>query len=109
MFVRIGDRLVNHDQITQVHFKHLVDRGYVQVKFRDGTTAALEGQQAFNLVMDLCPSALEGERGKYARHAWAIHNLLGHPLMQIFSWLGLPRLGIKIHDTTTPFPINKEQ
>lgn len=109
MFIRIGDRLINEDEISQIHFKHLVDRGYVQVKFRDGKVIPVEGMDAFNLIQDLAPQALEGRGAKYVRHAWAIHNLLGHPLMQILSWLGLPRLGIKIHDITTPFPITKEQ
>lgn len=34
--------------------------------------------------------------------SWAIHNLFGHPLMQIFMWLGFPQIGINIHDTTMP-------
>jgi hypothetical protein len=41
---------------------------------------------------------------KYKRHAWAIHNLIGHPLMQIFSWLHLTEVGLKIHDATVPNP-----
>ena len=33
---------------------------------------------------------------------WPIHNLIGHPLMEILGWIGLRRLGIAIHDATVP-------
>lgn len=32
----------------------------------------------------------------------SIHNLVGHPLMEIFTLLGLMRLADWIHDTTLP-------
>ena len=35
---------------------------------------------------------------------WAVHNLVGHPLMQILTWLGKPELGVRVHDATTPRP-----
>ena len=68
----------------------------------------ISGPEAFNVIQVLCPAILEGKRAKYVRHAWAIHNLIGHPLMQVFSWLRLPALGIKIHDATVPVP-NEER
>lgn len=108
MFVRIGSRLINEDEISTIHINHLVDDDFIQVKFRDGRMEVIEGMDAFHLINELAPEALEGRKAKYVRHAWAVHNLLGHPLMQICSWLGLPKLGIKIHDMTTPFPITKE-
>ncbi len=33
---------------------------------------------------------------------WAVHNLLGHPLKQLLTWLGLEELGNKVHDMTMP-------
>lgn len=108
MFVRIGERLVNVDDISIIYTNHLVSDNFVQVKFRDGRVEVIEGMDAFNLVNELAPNALEGRKAKYARHAWAIHNLVGHPLMQVCAFLGLSHLGIKIHDMTTPFPTIKE-
>jgi hypothetical protein len=107
MFVHYNGRVVNSNTIEFVEYGELVNRGYIAVHTTDGKREFVEGPVAFDLVMRLCPDALEGERAKYHRHAWAIHNLFGHPLMQIFSWLGLPQLGIKIHDMTAPFPITK--
>lgn len=107
MFVHYNDRVVNTDKIDHIDAYGLVQFGSVYVYYRDGGMESVNGPEAFNLVIRLCPPALEGKRAKYVRHAWAIHNLIGHPLMQIFSWLGFPRLGIKIHDITTPLPITK--
>jgi len=33
---------------------------------------------------------------------WPVHNLIGHPLMQICFWLGLPKLAKAVHDGTLP-------
>jgi hypothetical protein len=108
MFVHYKTKLVNTESIEWVDYTNLPSHGYIRVYFRDGESELLEGPQASDLVMRLCPEALEGERMKYHRHAWAIHNLFGHPLMQIFSWLGLTRLGLEIHDKTVPNPITKQ-
>ena len=109
MFLHYNKVIINPDIIDYVDCADLAQYNRIIIHFKNEKWTSLEGQEAFNLVMRLCPDALEGGRIKYARHAWAIHNLLGHPLMQILSWLGLSRLGIKIHDATTPFPITKEQ
>jgi len=33
---------------------------------------------------------------------WWLHNLVGHPMMQIFLWLHLDGLADWIHDATIP-------
>lgn len=38
---------------------------------------------------------------KYYKN-WFIHNMLGHPFMQIFNMLGYPTFANKIHDGTLP-------
>lgn len=104
MFVHFNSRIVNTDTISSITYDDLAQHGFVHVHFKDRSMELVECPAAFNLIMELCPAALEGERAKYQRHAWAIHNLVGHPLMQIFSWLGYPQLGLKIHDRTVPNP-----
>jgi len=105
MFIHYNGRIINTDYIRQVDSISLVGKGYIRLIFTDNRVPEIvEGPEAFNIVMTLCPSALEGKRAKYAKHAWAVHNLIGHPLMQICSWLKLTRLGIKIHDATVPEP-----
>lgn len=77
------------------------------VYLTSGKTEVVEGPEAYDLLQRLCSSATEGLNLKNQRGRWAIHNLFGHPLMQIFSWLGLTGLGLKIHDKTVPNPITK--
>lgn len=104
MFVHLNGKVVNTESIDWIDYHNLASLGYIRVHYRDKVIESVEGPEAFNLIMDLCPAALEGQQLKYKRHAWAIHNLIGHPLMQIFSWLHLPALGLKIHDATVPNP-----
>lgn len=36
------------------------------------------------------------------RFKWAVHNLIGHPVMEILGWFGMYELGGWIHDATVP-------
>ena len=105
MFVYYKGRIVNSDDIRQIHIDELATKGYIRIYMKPNDRVEIvDGPEAFDVVMRLCPNALEGRRATYAKHAWAIHNLIGHPLMQVLSWLHLPELGIKIHDITAPNP-----
>ncbi len=42
----------------------------------------------------------------WPKNAWVLHNLIGHPLMQILSWLGFKDLAIQVHDATVPTPMS---
>ena len=66
------------------------------------------GIQALEAVMLLKPSALENRRLKWAKHVWSIHNLIGHPLMQILAYLRCYKAAIKVHDATVPRPIGRK-
>ena len=103
MFVHFNGHIHNVKSIKSIDCSQFSKTNQVRVsiEFRQ---EIVSGQEAVNLLMELCPSVLEGQQAKYHRHAWAIHNLIGHPLMQIFSWLHLPALGLKIHDVTVPKP-----
>jgi len=107
MFVHYNGKVVNTNSIEWVDYKNLAKMGYIRVYCTDSVGEIVQGPEAFTVMMQLCPDALEGHNAKYQRGAWAIHNLLGHPLMQIFSWLGFTKLGLKIHDKTVPNPITK--
>ena len=39
---------------------------------------------------------------KKNRYAYTIHNIIAHPLMEVFHLLGMPKIGNKIHDMTLP-------
>src|SRR5262245_38379097 len=99
-FVKIGAKLVGTASITTVDLAR-IEALEVTVHHRDGVDVARD-HDAIDVVMALRPSALEGKRMRFARRAWVIHNLLGHPGMQVLAWLGLRELGLRLHEATVP-------
>lgn len=103
-FVQLGNRLVRQEDIESVDLLDLTNgRIFVLMK---GQCMAIEvvGVQALDAIMQLHPSAVEGIRFKYGWNAWVVHNLVAHPIMQIMALIGLPKLGLAIHDITVPRP-----
>lgn len=103
-FFRAGDRLLRLADVREVDVTHMADYR-VTVLLTGGQELDLSGPDAIELVMLVKPSALEGRRLRWVRHAWAVHNLVGHPGMQVLAWLGKTKLGLRLHDVTTPRPI----
>ncbi len=84
---------------TQYLEKHI----QVNVEHQEGRFL-LFGPDAINLLMLVKPSALEGRRLKWLRHAWSKHNIIGHPVMQVLAWFGYGKLGLRYHEHTVPKP-----
>lgn len=101
--VKVGRGAVRLDRIIDMNLDRLDVDGTVVVTLSTGVLP-LSGQDAIDLVMRTCPYALEGRRMRWARHAWAFHNLVAHPVLQVLHWLGMTRLGMRIHDSTVPRP-----
>lgn len=101
--IKAGELLLPVASIEEVDLAEGA-RGRVRVRHSGGPIAWAIGVDAHDLVMRLHPSALEGRRLRWVRHAWAIHNLVGHPLMQLLVWLGQPKLALAVHDRTVPRP-----
>lgn len=104
-FVQVGPALVPRGRIKRVRLDRLEREGIVLVELVDGPPHALGGASAIDLVMRLCPSAVEGRRLRWVRHQWATHNLVGHPGMQVLAWLGHVGLGLRLHDALIPRPV----
>lgn len=103
-FVRVGaDLVVAESEIQELDCTGL-ESYRVSVTLRSGRVLELRDQQALDLVMAIKPSAFEGKRFRFARHAWAFHNLVAHPVLQVLAWFGLAKLGFRIHDATVPRP-----
>ena len=100
---RVGKSIFPTSSIQSIDTTHLVDLGQITVVHSQGVFILDEGD-AVELLMLVKPSSLEGVRLKWLRGAWAKHNLLGHPVMQLVSWLGYPKLGIAFHENTIPRP-----
>jgi len=108
MFIHFNKNIYNDTELKWVDCSDYVEKGIIRVHLASYRMETVSGPEAFNVIQALCPAVLEGKQAKYVRHAWAIHNLIGHPLMQFFSFLHLPAIGIKIHDATVPVP-NEER
>lgn len=111
-FVKVDTKLVRVDSIKTVDLSSLESRGTITVCSLNPSSQLIwdtvSGADAINTVMKLCPSALEGQRLKWIRHKWAIHNLIGHPVMQLLSFVKLHKWAIQVHERTIPRPVVSE-
>lgn len=102
MFIKAQSKLIPVDQISLVDIDQ-IEQGLVVVKTSEGVFEC-HGFDAIEAVMLLKPSALEGKRFKWKKNAWAFHNLVAHPIVQILAWLGFKKQAVQFHDYTTPKP-----
>jgi hypothetical protein len=106
MFIHFNGKIHNANKISSIDCSDFATTGEITIHFTSGCEVVRDAE-AIVVITQLCPAVLEGKEAKYHRHAWAVHNIVGHPLMQIFSWLGMAKFGIEIHDLTIPQPIIK--
>lgn len=103
MWIKASDRLVSVHVIDEVDIS-AIESGKVTLTTVSGNVYTAYGFDAIEAVMLLKPSALEGKRMRWQRNAWAFHNFIGHPVVQILAWLGLKKQAVRFHDWTTPKP-----
>jgi hypothetical protein len=108
MFVHVNNSIYNTDAIIELDCSRFISEGLVKMVLPNNRYEWAEGAEATTLIMSVCPSFLEGKEAKYTRYAWSVHNIIGHPLMQICSWFHMTELGIRIHDATVPTPIENK-
>lgn len=104
-FIKAGEALIPVWTIKSIDIS-LIEKEMVSIKTDDGVIYRAWGFDAIEAVMLVKPSALEGRRLKWRSNAWAFHNFIAHPVMQIMVWLGMKKRAIKFHDKTTPRPRN---
>lgn len=94
--------IIDVSYIDYIDLEH-VEQGIIHVHTYKGDLT-MTGIAALELVWTLKPSALEGKRLTWKKHGWIVHNLIAHPLMQIFALFGWYKLAMRIHDGTVPKP-----
>lgn len=57
---------------------------------------------ALELAYALKPSVVEGRRLRHARFSWLVHNVIGHPLMQLLALVKCYKAAFWVHDVTVP-------
>jgi hypothetical protein len=108
-FIRLGDTLVPLARVLRIDAGSLQTDGELEV-WLDGVPQPIRvaGGLAVDLVMRIDPSFFEGRRFNYVRSSWAFHNLVAHPLLQLFAWAGRTRAGLAIHDATVSSDVRRE-
>ena len=101
--IKAGEKLIPLENVDYVTIDD-IESEHAVVVTKSGECFSARGFDAIEAVMALKPSALEGRRLKWHKHAWAFHNMVGHPVMQIMVWLGFKKAAIRFHDYTTPTP-----
>lgn len=105
MFIFTHYTILNSNDISRIDCDSLYQDGSIHIYLKSGRDYKVYNiAESLNIIMKVCPSYLEGKSGKYMKRAWMIHNLIGHPLMQIFSFFGMKKLAFRIHDSTIPRP-----
>lgn len=99
--LKAGSRLVPFGAVSSVDTADLENLRIV-IHLHNGDEVEAKGIDAFENVMMLKPSALEGRRFAFMKRAWMVHNLIGHPLMQILALLRLHKAAMWVHDKTVP-------
>jgi hypothetical protein len=101
--LKAGDQLLPFADVARADISSL-EQGVVTIHMKDGGVHEARGFDAIEAVMALKPSAVEGMRLRWRPHAWAFHNLVAHPGVQLLAWCGLKRAAVRFHDWTTPAP-----
>lgn len=105
-FIKVGDLIIPIASVKSVDMAE-IEQGIVAITYGDDNKSAIAKDfDAFEAVMLLQPAALEGRRLRWAKNAWAFHNLVAHPLMQLLVWLGFKKRAIWLHDVTVPKPVS---
>jgi hypothetical protein len=109
MYFECNGKLYRQDDIGEIDLSNVESLEVeVLVKSPYVRHLKLEGIDAINFIHRCCPNALEGKKLKWLRHRWIIHNLIGHPLMQLLSIFRFYKTAIKVHDMTIPKPLIKK-
>jgi hypothetical protein len=104
--IKNGTHLLPVDRVDSADYSRIEELVLV-VRHSGGTETTIEGIDALEAAMLLNPACLDGKRLRWARHRWLVHNLVGHPLMQVLALLKLHRWAFWVHDKTVPMPLGR--
>lgn len=103
-FIKLDNSLIAIDDISSIDTSELETLYKITVMTKEGKSFVATELNAIECVMQIRPGALEGKRLKWAKRVWYVHNLIGHPLMQVLAMFGFYKQAFWIHDVTVPKP-----
>lgn len=103
-FIKCNNFLFKKEDITFIDCNH-IESLKIKIKIKSNEEFVIEGITALELIMQIKPSMLEGKRLKWHKNMWLIHNMIGHPLMNVFALFRCYKLAFWIHEITIPKPL----
>lgn len=103
-FCKAGAQVFALSQVVQADFSR-IEQLQVSVSLTNGSQLTLTDIDALEFAMRVKPSVLESRRLRWPKFAWAVHNLIGHPVMQLLAFVGAYRWAFRVHDDTVPRPL----
>ena len=104
-FLKLDNCLISIDDVSSIDYSNIETEYKITIVTKQGVIAVASELNAIECLMQIRPSALEGKRLKWAKRVWYIHNLIGHPLMQVLAMFGCYKVAFWVHDVTVPKPI----
>jgi hypothetical protein len=68
----------------------------------------MKDTDAFGAQEKLFPLFIPKTLSRLGRFSYCIHNIVGHPIAEVFWVLGLVKAGDYVHDITVPYPDTKD-
>lgn len=103
LFLKAGKTVFSSEDVERLDLSSMEESETLLVKLKaDDDWIVASGFDAIEILMAMKPSAAEGTRLRFRKHAWAFHNLIGHPVMQVLAWMGFKRSAIRFHDWSAP-------
>ena len=106
-FAKAGTTVFALANIATADFSD-IEQLRVHVTLKTGETVLVEDIDAMELGMLIKPSVLESRRLRWPRWAWVVHNVVGHPVLQLLALLKLYKWAFWVHDSTVPRPLGKK-
>lgn len=101
-FLKTDNHIIALDNIGSIDCSGIEELFVVVTEKNTGRKLVATDIRALELVMQTVPSIVEGRNLRAPKRAWAYHNLVSHPLMQILAFLKFYDLAFKVHDESVP-------
>lgn len=101
LFIKGNGKLFPLSEIAIIDYCKIEDL-ILEITLKNNEKIIINDIEALEAVMQIRPSVIEGKRFVWYKFSWLIHNLFGHPLMQIFALFKMYKLAFYIHDVTVP-------
>lgn len=102
-FAKAGTMVFALDNVASADFSK-IEYLEATVVLKDGTQVMANDIDALELALRIKPSVLENRRLRWPKHMWLLHNMIGHPVMQVLALLRCYKAAFWVHDATVPRP-----